>query len=146
MPTTTPISRSPTTHFACLLAPGLPKTWPKTLDAEIGNLRAALDWSIAEDESPASLRLIAGLWRYWHVRGQLAEGLGEARRVLDHEVIGDPDLIGSALAGGAGLVGRSATASSRRRTRDGRSNVDEPSVAISAENVLGLVAPTTKAT
>jgi predicted ATPase/DNA-binding CsgD family transcriptional regulator len=47
--------------------------WFDRLDADHGNLRAALAWVV--DHDPArSLRLVAGLWRYWAVRGYVTEG------------------------------------------------------------------------
>lgn len=44
------------------------------LDAEIDNMRAALEFAIASDDVEAELRLVAALWPYWQVRGHLAEG------------------------------------------------------------------------
>jgi len=45
------------------------------LDQETGNLRAARAWC-GEDLARAgtAVRLAAGLWEYWHIRGHLAEG------------------------------------------------------------------------
>ena len=45
------------------------------LDQETGNLRVARAWC-GEDTARAGtgLRLAAGLWEYWHIRGHLAEG------------------------------------------------------------------------
>jgi non-specific serine/threonine protein kinase len=44
------------------------------LDQEQGNIRLALEWSIAED-SVDSLRLIGAMYRYWSMRGHLAEAM-----------------------------------------------------------------------
>lgn len=46
--------------------------WLERLDAEIDNLRAALDCSRAKGEN--CLRLAGALWRFWFVRGHLHEG------------------------------------------------------------------------
>jgi len=46
--------------------------WLRRLDDEQGNIRLALEWSIAED-SVDSLRLIGAMYRYWSMRGHLAE-------------------------------------------------------------------------
>ena len=43
------------------------------LDAERVNMRAALRWSLVEQPQTA-LALCAALWRYWWMRGHLAEG------------------------------------------------------------------------
>ena len=46
------------------------------------NLRAALRWTIDEGETDLALRLVAALWRYWQVAGQLAEGGAWAEAAL----------------------------------------------------------------
>jgi predicted ATPase/DNA-binding XRE family transcriptional regulator len=46
------------------------------LDAEQDNLRAALRWSIANEETALVLRLTASMWRFWQARSQLSEGRG----------------------------------------------------------------------
>lgn len=59
-----------------MLGPSL-LAWAHRLDQQAGNLRAARSWC-AEDPARAglSLRLAAGLWNYWHTRGQLREAAG----------------------------------------------------------------------
>lgn len=45
------------------------------LDAEIDNIRAALRWAIiADGDRHDGLRIATALWRYWWIRGRLAEG------------------------------------------------------------------------
>ncbi len=49
--------------------------WLQRLDTEHDNLRAALQWSLDEPgEQRDGLHLAAGLWRFWEIRGHLAEG------------------------------------------------------------------------
>jgi predicted ATPase len=48
--------------------------WLERLDAEQPDLRAALRWAIAASEADLALGMAAGLWRYWQLRGHLAEG------------------------------------------------------------------------
>src|SRR5450755_1643648 len=45
------------------------------LDAEYGNLRQALDWSLDHDPL-VGLRLAAELARWWRLRGRYGEGRG----------------------------------------------------------------------
>jgi predicted ATPase/DNA-binding SARP family transcriptional activator len=44
------------------------------LEREHDNLRAALAWALADAELALALRLCAGLWWFWFVRGHLGEG------------------------------------------------------------------------
>jgi tetratricopeptide (TPR) repeat protein len=49
--------------------------WLQRLDVEHDNLRAALQWSLDEPgEQRDGLHLAAGMWRFWEIRGHLAEG------------------------------------------------------------------------
>jgi predicted ATPase/class 3 adenylate cyclase len=53
------------------------------LDREHDNLRAALEWSADEPgEAAAGLRLAAGLWRFWEIRGHVVEGRSWLERLL----------------------------------------------------------------
>jgi predicted ATPase/class 3 adenylate cyclase len=57
--------------------------WLDRLEAEHENLRAALAWSINEPGGAQSaLELVAGLWRFWEIRGYLVEGRQWLDRVL----------------------------------------------------------------
>jgi non-specific serine/threonine protein kinase len=53
------------------------------LDAHMPNLRLGLDHGLAIDDHESLSRLMASLWRYWHMRGDLAEGRRWADAVLD---------------------------------------------------------------
>ncbi len=55
--------------------------WLRRLDDEQGNIRLALEWSIAEDSVDA-LRLIGAMYRYWSMRGRLAEAIDWLDRAL----------------------------------------------------------------
>ena len=52
------------------------------LAEEHDNLRAALDWSIAEGEVELAQRLIGAMWRFWQGRGHIEEGWATVQRVL----------------------------------------------------------------
>jgi predicted ATPase/transcriptional regulator with XRE-family HTH domain len=49
--------------------------WLPALEVEQDNFRAALRWSLERGDVAAGLRLAAGLWRFWDVRGHRREGL-----------------------------------------------------------------------
>ena len=76
--------------------------WLPLLDAELDNLRAALDATAALDPS-LELRLAGGLWRYWWVRGALAEGIGRLEAALARGDAAPSADRARALAGAAGL-------------------------------------------
>jgi predicted ATPase/DNA-binding CsgD family transcriptional regulator len=57
--------------------------WLDRLDAELGNLRAAIAVSLAQADPGPGLRLAAALRRYWIVRGHAAEGADVLRALLD---------------------------------------------------------------
>ncbi len=53
---------------------GSPKGWLERLDAEHDNLRTAFERFEVAGESQLALRLAGALWRFWSMRGHLAEG------------------------------------------------------------------------
>ncbi len=57
-------------HFR---GPGLER-WLRSVEVEHDNLRAALRWTLEEDEAEIGLCLAASLWRLWHLGGYLSEG------------------------------------------------------------------------
>jgi predicted ATPase/DNA-binding CsgD family transcriptional regulator len=57
--------------------------WLDRLDAELGNLRAALAFSLTQPDPEPGLRLAASLYLYWVARGHAAEGAGVLRALLD---------------------------------------------------------------
>ncbi len=50
--------------------------WLGRLDADTGNLRAALGWHTGSGEAEGALRMAGALWWYWFLRGRYDEGCG----------------------------------------------------------------------
>lgn len=56
--------------------------WLAALDRERDNFRAALAYSIHRGNTDRASRLVNSLWRYWHMRGPIPEGIARTREVL----------------------------------------------------------------
>ena len=59
--------------------------WLERLDVEHPNVRAALGWAVEAGQADLALEMAAGLWRYWQLRGHLAEGRRWLTRALELE-------------------------------------------------------------
>jgi len=69
--------------------------WLDTLEIELDNLRAALDWATGADHPEAralALRLATDLWRFWVSRGDLTEGRDRLVRAIAAADPASPDL------------------------------------------------------
>ena len=64
------------------MAGPLHSRWLNTLEAEHGNLRAALSWAVERGETETTLRLAGALRIFWQTRGYLVEGRGWMDRAL----------------------------------------------------------------
>jgi len=61
-----------------------PAEWLARLDREHEDLRAAMGWCLDQPgEAHSGLRMAAGLWRYWEIRGFLAEGRRWLERMME---------------------------------------------------------------
>jgi predicted ATPase/DNA-binding CsgD family transcriptional regulator len=79
--------------------------WLDRLDAELGNLRAAIAFSLAQTDPGPGLRLAASLREFWQARGHAAEGAGALRALLDMPAAQAPTLPRArALAAAARLL------------------------------------------
>jgi tetratricopeptide (TPR) repeat protein len=58
------------------------KRWLDELELDHDNLRAVLRRSILAGDGTRGLRLVAALWRFWHIHGHLDEGRRWAEEVL----------------------------------------------------------------
>jgi non-specific serine/threonine protein kinase len=57
--------------------------WLPRLDAEVDNLRAALEWTVAGGAPEIGLRLAGVLARFWVIRGRFSEGLAWVEAALN---------------------------------------------------------------
>ncbi|MDP9484058.1 MAG: tetratricopeptide repeat protein [Chloroflexota bacterium] len=61
-----------------------PIEWLQRIDREHDDIRAVLEWCLDQPgEGRWGLRIAAGLWRYWEIRGYLAEGRGWLERMVE---------------------------------------------------------------
>ena len=63
--------------------------WLKRLEAELGNLRLALEWALSGSVEQG-LRLGSALLEFWHVRGRRLEGAQRLTRLLEADAAGQP--------------------------------------------------------
>lgn len=63
--------------------------WLDRLEAELDNVRAALEWSLGRIETDTAIRLASELRRFWFVRGYLVEGRHWIERALAESQVTD---------------------------------------------------------
>jgi predicted ATPase/class 3 adenylate cyclase len=56
--------------------------WLDRYELERDNIRAAIAWALESNATDTALRLLAACWRYWQMRGYLAEARGHADRIM----------------------------------------------------------------
>jgi non-specific serine/threonine protein kinase len=71
--------------------------WLDRLDEEHDNLRAALEWSLANAEAELALRLIGALGWFWHMHSHSIEGYRWALRALEQRANAVPAVRAKAL-------------------------------------------------
>ncbi len=81
-----------------------PSSWLDRLELEQDNLRAALRWAIAAPDRELALRLVAALWRFWHLRGHITEGRRWADAILARPGRPIDRITTAALIGAGGLA------------------------------------------
>lgn len=80
--------------------------WLDQIEAEYGNLRAALEWLKARpSQAEAGLRLAGSLWHFWDIRGQFTEGRSWLATMLAHGEYLPAEIRATALDG-AGVLAR----------------------------------------
>lgn len=74
-------------------------------EREHDNVRAALARAIAADHAEMAMRIFAGCWRFWQMRGYLAEGREHAERMMAlPESTTFPDARAAALEAAGGIA------------------------------------------
>ena len=74
------------------------------LDREGHNLRAAIDWSLANEEPGLGLRIMGSIWRWFQQRGRLREGRALLAQLLVRPSDGDVRIRIAGLAAEGGLA------------------------------------------
>jgi predicted ATPase/class 3 adenylate cyclase len=105
-------------HYLALAEATAPKliasdqaVWLDRLDAELGNLRAAIAFSLRRADPEQGLRLAASLRIFWSARGHAAEAADSLRALLDLPAVEEPGAArAQALAAAATLVEEPAAA------------------------------------
>ena len=127
-------------------------SWLRRLDRDLDNLRAALRWALDNGRTVEASRLVFALWRYWHMRGDLAEG---RRWVAETLALGgeDPSTRARTLEAAGGLAwwaGEIATARDHYEEaltllRDGEVGADVANALYNAALTHGLLGDTERA-
>jgi predicted ATPase len=90
-----------------LFGPGLPDGLVR-LDAEVSNLRAALDWARDRGQIAVGLRLAGALAPFWSTRGLAGEGLSWLSGLIqDMDQVELPAEVGARALYGAGVLANS---------------------------------------
>jgi predicted ATPase/class 3 adenylate cyclase len=75
------------------------------LERDHDNFRTALDWAIAMARADIAMRVAAGMWRFWQMRGHLREGRARLEAALAMPgTQAHPDLRRSALEAAGGVA------------------------------------------
>jgi predicted ATPase/class 3 adenylate cyclase len=76
-----------------------------TLEREHDNLRAAIGFAIEQGRAELAMRLLAAMWRFWQMRGYLAEGRDRAERILAlPDAAAHPETLLKALDAAGGIA------------------------------------------
>jgi predicted ATPase/class 3 adenylate cyclase len=79
--------------------------WLDVLEREHDNIRAALTWAFEAGDATTAVAIASAFWRFWHMRGHLAEGAARTATLLQMpEVSIDPELLLRALTAAGGVV------------------------------------------
>jgi len=74
------------------------------VDAELDNIRAAIEWSLASGEVASGMRIGGAMWRFWQQHGHLVEARVLLDRLLEAPQPDDAFARGRAFTGYGGVV------------------------------------------
>ncbi len=118
--------------------------WLDVLAEEQGNLRAALDHAHFTGDAELELRLVVALWRFWWLRGHLAEGRARIEKAIAHVHEVAPHLRADAYRGGAGIAWTQGDLERARELAalglEAAGECDEGAIGLACHTVLGLIA------
>lgn len=78
--------------------------WLERMEACVGDLRAALQWSRDRGEAQVGLRIASQLWLFWDLRGRIREGRQWLKWLLSAPSGGDPTTDRAAALNTAGYL------------------------------------------
>lgn len=87
-----------------LLQGGNQAEWLARLEEEHDNLRAALEWSAADEDPEPVVRLAGALWRFWYIRGYAGEGRRWLSQALERSQVLPPTVRAKALNAAGALA------------------------------------------
>jgi predicted ATPase/class 3 adenylate cyclase len=79
--------------------------WLDRIEADHDNIRASIRFALDQGEEELALRLAAGSWEFWHLRGHLTEGRQWLERAIAAAPAVGDDLLALALMGAGTLAG-----------------------------------------
>jgi predicted ATPase/class 3 adenylate cyclase len=80
------------------------KRWLDRLELEHDNVRAALRWALESGQTELGMLTAGRIWRFWHQRGHIGEGLAITRELLTQGDQGVSPGRAKALNGAGGLA------------------------------------------
>ncbi len=81
------------------------RLWLDRCEADHDNLRAAMAWALTNDRGDTAMRLLVACWRFWQIRGYLAEARDHANRVLAlPSALAQPEFRAAAVEAAAGIA------------------------------------------
>ena len=118
--------------------------WLDILDRERDNLRFALDHAHSSDDAEPELRLVVALWRFWWVRGHLAEGRARLEAALARADDVPPALRADAYRAAAGIAWSQSDLERARELAElglvAADSSGKGSISLACHTVLGLIA------
>ena len=118
--------------------------WLDVLERERDNLRFALDHAHSSGASELELRLVVALWRFWWVRGHLAEGRARLEAALERADEVTPALRADAYRAAAGIAWSQSDLDRARELAElglvAAGSSGEGAISLACHTVLGLIA------